>query len=266
MKRQAKKKVVKKTAVRKKAAPPKPEYPEIDRLIKKIHPNGVPHKVAIVAMGSSSGSFMRLACNQGTRKRVADEVWAINSQAGCIQHDLLFHMDDCRVQEARAKRKPEANVAGMLTWLPDHPKFFTSKAYPEYKGAIEFPIEEVINKIGAVYFNNTVAYAVAWCIAIGVKHISMWGADYSYDNLHKSESGRGCVEFLLGRASAQGIFVEVSSDTTLLDANVPDRYKFYGFDAYDMGIERADGKLKIIKNLRDELPSPEEIERRYKHE
>jgi hypothetical protein len=222
--------------------------------------------VAIVAMGMSSGTYLRLAASLGSRHKVADETWAINSMGGVIEHDLLFHMDDCKVQEARAERKPDNNVAGMLGWLKDHPKFMTSKAYPDYPGAIEFPLQEVIQSVGSTYFNSTVAYAVAYAIHLGVKKISLYGVDYSYANSHKSESGRGCVEFLLGIAAARGIHIEVASDSTLLDANVDPRIRPYGYDAYDVSFELEDGKLKVIKDERESLPTPEEIEKRYKHE
>jgi hypothetical protein len=225
-----------------------------------------PESVAIVAMGQSSRTYLNLASVRGDRHRIADETWAINAMGGVIDHDLLFHMDDCKVQEARAKRDPEGNVAGMLQWLKNHPKFITSKIYPDYRGAVEFPLQEVVNTIGTTYFNNTVAYAVAFAMYIGVKKISLYGCDYSYANSHKSESGRGCVEFLLGMAAAKGIRIEVAADSSLLDANVPDNIKPYGYDAYDMKFAQTDNGVIVEKQERNQLPSPEEIERRYKHE
>lgn len=233
----------------------------------EIHRLRKPKTVAIVAMGMSSATYLRLASTKGDRHRVADEIWAINSMGGVIKHDLLFHMDDCKVQEARAERQPEGNIAGMVGWLKGHPRFITSKAYADYPGAIEFPLEEVINKIGIAYFNNTVAYAVAYAMFLGVEKISLYGVDFSYENGHKAEKGRGCVEFLLGAASAGGIAVEVASDSTLLDANVNESMRFYGYDASDMKMERtADGVLVVHQTPREQLPSAEEIEIRYNHE
>lgn len=226
-----------------------------------------PKTVAIVAMGKSAATYLRLCANAGSRHRVADETWAINAMGGVIAHDLLFHMDDCQVQEQRAARNPQGNVAGMLDWLREHPGFMTSRALPDYPGAIEFPLDEVINAIGSTYFNSTVAYAVAYAIYLGVEKISLFGVDYSYADSHKSEAGRGCVEFLLGLAAARGIQVEVASDSTLLDANVDPRIRPYGYDAFDVSFDKtADGRLCVIREPRDELPTPEEIEKRYRHE
>ncbi len=224
-----------------------------------------PESVAIVAMGMSAATYLRLCAKAGDRKRVADETWAINSMGGVIKHDLLFHMDDCRVQEARAKRSPGGNVAGMLGWLKNHPKFFTSRKYPEYPGAKEFPLQKVINSLGVAYFNNTVAYAIAYAIYIGVKKIGIYGADYSYVDLHKSERGRGCVEFLLGIATAKGIHVVVAGDSSLLDANIPDDQKFYGYEAVNIELKNTSKGVKVKMKQRD-IPSAEEMEARYKHE
>ncbi|MES0444978.1 MAG: methyltransferase domain-containing protein [Desulfobacterales bacterium] len=232
----------------------------------KAMPKAAPKSVSIVAMGKSAATYIRLASNKGGRQRVSDEVWAINSMGNVIKHDLLFHMDDCRVQESRAKRDPDGNVAGMVEWLKSHPRFITSKKYPEYTGAHEFPLQDVINSVGTTYLNNTVAYAVAYAIFIGVQKISLYGADYSYDDLHKAESGRGCVEFLLGMAAARGIQVEVAQDSTLLDACIPDDLRFYGYDASDIKLEHADTGVVLEITDREVLPTAEEIEIRYNHE
>lgn len=225
----------------------------------------VPSKVAIVAMGASSKTYISLASNAGSRFKVADETWAINAMGSVIQHDLLFHMDDCKVQEARAGIDKAGNIAGLMEWLKTHPNFFTCKAYEEYKGAMVYPLQDVINSIGSTYLNGTVAYAVAYAIHIGVKQISLFGCDYSYADSHKAESGRGCVEFLLGMAAARGIRIEVAEDSSLLDANVPDEMKPYGFcDPYKVTFEQKDIGLQV--KLEDkELPDPHEMERRYCH-
>lgn len=225
-----------------------------------------PKSVAIVAMGQSSDTYLRLCANLGDRRRVADETWAINAMGGVIQHDLLFHMDDCKVQEARAARTPDSNIAGMVRWLRDHPNFITSKAYPEYPGAHEFPLQDVINTLGASYFNNTVPYAMAYALFIGVKKVAIYGADYSYENLHKAEMGRGCLEFWIGLAAARGVAVEVAGNSTLLDANVDASQRFYGYDASDVTLEQTDAGVRVIQTPRESLPSAEEIEVRYNHE
>jgi SAM-dependent methyltransferase len=226
----------------------------------------IPRSVAIVAMGRSASTYLNMASTRGGRHMVADETWAINSMGAVIQHDMLFHMDDCKIQEARAEASPGSNVWGLVQWLKGHDRFFTSKKYDDYPGAMAFPLTDVINSVGSIYFNSTVAYAVAYAIHLGVERISLYGVDYSYANMHKAESGRGCVEFYLGIAAAKGIQIEIASDSTLMDANVDPSIKPYGYDAYDVEFNQTDEGMEIVMKDRDELPTPEEMEARYNHE
>lgn len=225
-----------------------------------------PKSVAIVAMGKSSTTYVNLCSQAGGRHKVADETWAINSMGNVIAHDLLFQMDDLKIQEARAKAQPESNVANMLQWLKHHHKFFTSRAYPDYPGCIEFPLEAVVNRLGSTYFNSTVAYALAYAIYIGAKKISLFGCDFSYPNSHKAEMGRGCVEYWVGVASASGIEIVVAADSTLLDADVDEDKRLYGYDTEDVFFEQTDKGVKMTRKDKEVIPTAEEIETRYNHE
>ena len=225
-----------------------------------------PKSVAIVAMGKSATTYINLCAQAGGRQKVAEETWAINSMGNVIAHDLLFQMDDLRIQEARAKEMPESNVANMLEWLKTHHKFMTSRVYPEYPGAVEFPLEHVVRRLGTTYFNSTVAYAIAYAIVVGVKKISLFGCDFSYPNAHKAEMGRGCVEYYIGIASASGIEIEVAADSTLLDADVPPDERFYGYDTEDISFEMTDKGAVLTRKDKEVIPTAKEIETRYNHE
>lgn len=221
-----------------------------------------------MAMGASHATYTGLASSAGDRRKVADETWAINSMGTVIEHDLLFHMDDVKIQEARAERNPEGNIAGLVNWLHKHPKFMTSRAYPDYPGAVEFPLQDVVNKLGYAYFNSTVAYAVAYAIYLGVKKISLYGVDYSYENGHKAEKGRACVEYYLGMASAMGIHVEVACDSTLMDAKTHERDRFYGYDTEKLTMIQTDDGVRIDREPLSSgaIPTALDMEVRYCHE
>jgi hypothetical protein len=183
--------------------------------------------VAIVAMGKSCTDYVLEAAVQNSRSQIADEIWAINAMGDVIYHDRLFIMDDLRVFVHRmAERKP-----WYTDWMKTHQKpIYTSVDYPEFPSSIAYPLQEVINDLeNSHYFNSTVAYAVAYAIHRKVSAIKLYGADFTYPNVHTSESGRGCVEFLLGVAHARGIRIDTAGTTTLLDTNVPKEHKLYGY-------------------------------------
>lgn len=226
-----------------------------------------PESVAILGLGPSLATYVDFAKRLGTRHRVADEIWGINAVADVICCDRVFHMDDVRIQEIRAKADPSSNIAGMLTWLRKHPgPIYTSRPHPDYPGLVEYPLADVLNScLNMRYFNSTAAYAVAFAIHIGVKKIMCFGMDFSYAHSHAAEKGRGCVEFWLGVANARGIKLVFPKDTSLLDSREPAKQRFYGYDTVDVEISGLDGAEIVNLKPHENLPTAEEIEARYDH-
>jgi hypothetical protein len=231
----------------------------------------VPEHVCIIGLGPSASTYLDLVKRFGDRRAYADEVWAINGMGSVLSCDRVFHMDDLQVQEGRARLNPTGNIAAMVNWLKRHPgPVYTSVVRPGYPGLVAFPLEDVLNgnydKAGAPYFNNTAAYAIAFAIHIGVKRISLYGIDFTYPNAHQAEQGRACCEYWLGVAASRGIVVTIPESTTLLDACAPDRDRLYGYDCVDVILhDREDGGLSVRFDPRADIPSAEEIERRYDH-
>lgn len=230
-------------------------------------PRSVPEHVSIVGLGPSDSAYLDTVKRLGGRKAYCDETWAINAHGQVLDCDLIFHMDDVRVQEIRTKERPDCNIAKMLEWLrTTKTPVMTSRPHPDYPALVAYPLEDVINKVGYDYFNSTAAYAVAYAIAIGVKKMSLWGFDFTYPRNEDAERGRGCVEYWIGVAMARGIKIAVPKISTLLDAYVPQRERFYGYDAVDVKlIEQPDQSVKIEFTERDTLPTAAEIESRYDH-
>ena len=204
-------------------------------------------RVAIVAQGQSW---------RGYKDCDPHEVWAINSMGLRIGHDLLFAMDDLRVQEARAAAGNES-IRTLLELLRDA-EFYTSTPYPEYRRAKSFPLERVTRSVGRLYFNSTVAYAIGYAIDRGVTELHVYGADFTYPDAHKAEKGRACVEYLIGIAESVGIEVSVPRETTLLDSCAPPDERVYGYDAHRV---MWDGWNMSWADK--PLPTAAEIERRY---
>lgn len=205
----------------------------------------------------------------GGRSAYSDAVWGINAVGDVIACDLIFHMDDMKVQEARAAARPGGNIAAMVRWLKSSPvPVITS--IPRYPGHVAFPLHDVLSgagqAIGGVpYFNSTAAYAVAYALHLGVKTISLFGVDYTLPNMHTAEQGRACVEFWLGLAAARGIRIVVPESTSLLDACQSDRDRLYGYDCADVVLDESGGALQVRVQDTGAAVDVEEIERRYDH-
>ncbi len=223
--------------------------------------------ISIVALGPSSAQYLDLVKRQGGRHKFCDETWAINALGDVIACDLIFHMDDIRIQEIRMEAKPDSNIAAMVEWIR-HTKtpVMTSRTYDEYPALVAFPLADVLNHLGHDYFNNTAAYAVAYAIFVGATEISLFGFDFTYANTHHAEKGRACVEFWLGNAHARGIKLHMPVETTLMDACNTREQRLYGYDTVDVNFNiQEDGELKIDFVPRENLPTAEQIEKAYDH-
>lgn len=225
-----------------------------------------PGHVAILGLGPSLGVYVDWVKRLGGRHAFCDEVWGINAIGGVIQCDRVFHMDDVELQERRAAARPGGNIAGMLPWMRTHPgPIYTSRIVDGYPGLVEFPLEQVINDLGYLYFNSTAAYALAYAIHIGVGKCSIFGFDFTYPNSAHAEMGRACVEFWMGVGAARGVRFCLPDQTSLMDACLGQPAQPYGYDAHTVSLDvDGEGYARVKKALRD-LPTAEEIERRYDH-
>jgi hypothetical protein len=229
---------------------------------------GAPERVALVALGPSLDVYVDVCRRLGGRKRLADETWVVNALGDVIEHDRVFHMDDVRIQEVRAGAEPSSNIAVMLEWMRAHPgPIYTSRAYPDYPGLVEFPLEAVLQDLGEPYFNSTIAYAVAYAIHIGVRSLSIFGCDFTYPNSHDAEKGRACVEFWIGVAMQRGLEVQVADRSSLMD--MVEGRPLYGYGKYgtrDVAISHTPkGRLKVRFTERPQLPDAQAIEAAYDH-
>lgn len=223
--------------------------------------------ITILGLGPSLEEYLNLTKRLGGRHAYADEIWGINAVGGVVQCDRVFHMDDVRVQEARAKARPESNIARMLEWMRVHPgPIYTSRAHPDYPGLVEYPLEEVVNEFDHPYLNNTAAYALAYALYLGADKISIFGCDYTYPNAHDAEQGRGCLEFWCGIAAARGVKLVMPKVTSLMDACYPQQRRLYGYDTVDLALRHDGQRIIIDKTYHDRPIDADEVEDRYDHE
>jgi len=224
-------------------------------------------RIAIVGLGPSSLDYITTAESQGDKSKTFDEVWVVNSFASVLRADMVFHMDDLKVQEGRAAAEPNGKIAAMLESLKasDVP-VMTSRAYPDYPAAVAFPLEKVVNKLGAMYFTSTPAYALAYALYREAKEISLYGLDYTWPNAHEAEEGRAACEFWIGQGMARGVVYHIGKSSTLMCTREPAQHRLYGYDSQEFVGLRADGNVvRIDFKDRKTLPTAAEMEARYDH-
>lgn len=222
--------------------------------------------IAILGLGPSVRQYLEITKRWGGRRAYCDEVWGINALGDVFACDLIFHMDDVRIQQIRAAAKPDSNIARMLDWLKTtSTPVITSRAHPDFPLLLEFPLAEVVQRFPLAYFNSTAAYAIAYALHKGATKISCFGMDFTYPDVHDAEKGRACVEFWLGIAAEMGVELAMPKTTSLMDAMYPQDKRFYGYDTLELSIERGEDGVTITRTERETLPTAEEIEAAYDH-
>jgi hypothetical protein len=186
--------------------------------------------IAIVAMGQSQIDFHL----SQVHSVLFDEVWAINAMIGVLPRiDRAFILDPM-------SRFLDSEDAGAMTKMMR--LVLPTAYYPIYSCELdervpaveEYPLEEVVGKLGCSYFNNTIAYAIAYALWARVKSIAVFGVDFTYkSNMHFAEAGRGCVEFWLSKCIDAGIDVSIAPRSSLLDTDIGFKDKLYGYHRLD---------------------------------
>ena len=205
-------------------------------------------RVALLGLGISQIDFV-IGLENGSEW---DEGWRINAAVKVFQCDRMFMMDP-------ASRFFDSDDAGKQTKvlraiLPDLKiPVYTCVKDPRVPSAVLYPIQEIANATKCAYFNNTVAYALAFAMWNKVEAIDLFGIDFSYRNdLHFAEAGRACVEFWLCKLMENDCVVGVSPRSTVLDADVPANEKLYGYHRLEHPLVAVPHKSKwIIKPVNE---------------
>ena len=131
-------------------------------------------KIAIVGLGGSFSDYAsaRIASQE------FDEIWGINCIGGIIHVDKTFMMDP-------VSRFLDTENAGTQTgiarkFLKENKKpIITCQLDKRVKQLELYPLKEVATELKFCYFNNTVAYAVAYAVWSKVKTICLYGIDFN---------------------------------------------------------------------------------------
>ena len=212
--------------------------------------------VAIVALGNSCAEYLMAKI----RSESFDETWAINSMSSAIFHDKVFMMDPpSRFLDGEFAGKQTNSMKDRLLKKLDIPIYscVLDKRCPD---VVEYPLQKVLEKTKYAYLNNTVAYSLAYAIAFDVKELHLYGIDFSHKNVHFAEAGRACCEFWLAVAISKGIKVNIASSSSLLDTNVPDAEKLYGYHRLPDPLISTVTQGSLLITKKSKLEPPEALD------
>ena len=212
--------------------------------------------VAIVALGNSFNEYILAKI----RSEKFDEVWAINSMSSVIYHDRCFMMDPpSRFLDTPNAGKQTNSMADRLQVKLGIP-IYSCTLDERCPDVIEYPLQQVIQKTGYAYLNNTVAYAIAYAVSQEVSDMHLYGIDFTHKAVNFAEAGRACCEFWLAIAVTKGVKLHIAHSSSLLDMNVPDDQKLYGYHRLDDPLISTTTQGEMLITRKSKLDPPEPLD------
>lgn len=199
------------------------------------HPTGGnPTSVMIVALGPTKHNLLELTTKHRPDCRLMDfdELWGLNGGVnwfgGRVQFDMLWVMD---YLDGEAVKEPEY-AKHIKNWIERYQKpVMTSQAgtWGLNRHVHEYPIERVNQcyDIRRPYYHNSLPYMIAYAGFIGVKTLTIYGADYAHEALKGREEDRSNAEYWIGRVEQAGVTVQLPAESALCNANKGHWY--YGY-------------------------------------
>ena len=176
---------------------------------------------------------------------------------------IIYH-DKCFMLDPPSRFLDTPNAGKQTTIMSDRLKqkinipIFSCTLDKRCPDVVEFPLQEVIQNTGYSYLNNTVAYSLAYAISQEVSNLHLYGIDFTHKAINFAEAGRACCEFWLAIAISKGIKVHIAHNSSLLDINVPDDQKLYGYHRLDDPLvsTSTNGNMLITRKSKLEPPEP----------
>jgi|TARA_E500000318_G_C3491241_1_gene184445 hypothetical protein len=210
--------------------------------------------VAIVGLGNSFAEYILAKI----RSEEFDEVWAINAMSAVIYHDKCFMMDPPSRFLDTPNAGEQTNIMAKRLKTKTNIPIFSCTLDDRCPDVVEYPLQKVLQKTKYAYLNNTVAYAFAYAVAEEVTDLHLYGIDFTHKNINFAEAGRACCEFWLAIAVAKGIKVNIAHNSSLLDTNVADDQKLYGYHRLKDPLvsTTTQGEMLITKKSKLQPPEP----------
>lgn len=236
----------------------------------------IPRSVSIVAMGPTKTSWQDGNGSYNLSVPRTDEVWTLNKGLRTLKADVGFVLDDL-VGEARKSSEYAADLRKLtlpiITSTIDHD---VRELFPD-SPLHAFPAQEIIWELGiryglvsgnapealvvsgenirrvgeaiGLYQTNSVPMMLSYALWIGVTKVYLYGADYTFPGQAAREEERACAEYWVGFCRGQGMEIQVSPESTLLN----ERYRpgLYGYGARPpvIGTPTPDDVSRILRHL-----------------
>ncbi len=138
------------------------------------------------------------------------EIWACSpANKGLPRVDVWFELHNPEV-------KIREGLTEWLDWLKEKPIVYMQKAYPGYKGAREFPLQQLMERWGPFWWTSQLAFMLALAIEQKPSHIGIYGVDMAA-NSEYNQQRLACQYFIQHIVRNTDIQLSVPPESDILE-------------------------------------------------
>jgi hypothetical protein len=134
---------------------------------------------------------------------------------GCSPANQELPRIDVWFELHNVDQKKKEGLTAWLEWLKKQPHVYMQKASPDFPGAVEYPLAEMVKKFGRYWWTSQISYMLALAIEQDPSHIGIYGVDMAA-NSEYNQQRLACQHFML-EASKRGIQISVPPESDLLE-------------------------------------------------
>jgi len=109
------------------------------------------------------------------------EIWGCSPANKALPRvDVWFELHNPEIKEREG-------LTEWMNWLKEQPIVYMQKAYPDYKGAREFPLAPLIQKWGPFWWTSQLAFMIALAIEQKPKAIGIFGVDMAANSEYNQQ-------------------------------------------------------------------------------
>ena len=118
--------------------------------------------------------------------------------------------------------KNREGLTEWMDWLKTKPKVFMQRVFPEFPGAIAYPLQDMLKKWGPWWWTSQISYMLALALEQQPDTIGVYGVDMAANSEYNQQ--RLATQFFIQRIVDSGINLVVPPESDILEPP-----PFYGY-------------------------------------
>lgn len=137
------------------------------------------------------------------------EIWACSpANKGIPRCDVWFELHNVEL-------KLREGLAEWMEYLKQQPRVYMQKASPEFPGAVEYPLKQMLEKWGPFWWTSQISYMIALAIEQKPEAIGLYGVDMAANSEYNQQ--RLACQFFIREILQSDIKLVVPKESDILE-------------------------------------------------